>query len=106
VLNITVKVRGYSAADRTWVMGREWKSFLAELTALEESRRGQAAVNGASPDDFRLEIFSEDSAGHMAIRGHVGWNTPDGNLLHLKFGFHFEPDRLPKLVRDLRDLAV
>ena len=105
MLNITVQVRGYSAADQSWIVGREWESFLSELTALEKSRRGQAVANGASPDDFRLEIFSTDSVGHMAIRGHVGWHSPDGHLLHLKFGFRFEPDRLPKLVRDFKQVV-
>jgi hypothetical protein len=105
VLNVTVHVRGYSAADQSWIMGREWERFLGELTALERTRRGRVAVGGASPDDFRIEVFSTDSLGHMAVRGHVGWNSPEGHLLQLKFGFHFEPDSLPNLVRDLAALA-
>jgi hypothetical protein len=104
LLNVSVKARGYSAADQSWVVGSDWSKFPSELVTLEQNRQGLALVEGASPNDFRLEIYSTDSVGHMAARGHVGWRTPDDQLLQLTFGFHFDPDRLPKLLRDLNSL--
>jgi hypothetical protein len=50
-------------------------------------------------NDLRLEFHAVDSLGHMAVRGHLGWNHPQGFPLQLRFGFHFEPDRLPALLR-------
>jgi hypothetical protein len=31
LLNVTVAVKGYSAADQSWVVSKDWRSFLAEL---------------------------------------------------------------------------
>jgi hypothetical protein len=91
----------YSAADQSWVMGGEWDRFLLELRTLDEQRQGRAVIEGASPDDLRLEFYSTDSAGHMAVRGHRGEHKPDGHLLQLRFGFSFEPDQLPGVVQAL-----
>ena len=106
VLNVTVRVYGYSAADQSWVVGGDWERFLSDLRALEARRQGSAVVEGASPDDLRLEILSTDSLGHLAIRGHIGWRGPTGHDLRLTFGFDFEPDRVPKLLVDLEALAA
>jgi hypothetical protein len=102
LLNVTVEVERYSAADQScWVMAEEWDRFLTELRALDQRRQGRAAVVGASAEYLRLEFYSTDSAGHMAVRGHVGWRNPENYFLQLQFGFSFEPDRLPGLVKDL-----
>lgn len=104
LLNLTVEASSYSASDHSWVIADEWDRFLTELTTLEERRQGRAVVEGASPDDLRLEFYSSDSAGHMAVQGHVGWHKPDGHVLRLRFGFSFEPDLLPTAVREMRRL--
>jgi hypothetical protein len=99
LLNVTARCAGYSAADQAWVVGRDLDRFVTELRNLEARRQGQATLAGASPDDLKLEFYSSDSLGHMAVRGHLGWNHPHGFLLQLQFGFNFEPDRLPALLR-------
>jgi hypothetical protein len=104
LLNVTVQVSSYSAADQHWVVALDWKRFLSDLHTLDERRQGSAILQGASPEDLRLEFYSTDSAGHMAVRGHLGWHRPDGHFLQLRFGFSFEPDRLPKVVRALEAL--
>jgi hypothetical protein len=101
LLNVTIKVDGYSAADQCWVIAEAWDGFLNELRELDHRRQGCAVVIAASPDDLRLEFYSTDSAGHMAVRGHVGWYKPDQHFLQLRFGFSFEPDRLPGVVEAL-----
>jgi hypothetical protein len=102
LLNVTVEASSYSAADQSWVVADEWDRFLTELATLDERRQGRAFVEGASPDDLRLEFYSTDSVGHMAVKGHLGWRKPDGHLLQLRFGFSFERDLLPSVVRELR----
>ena len=99
LFNITANVSGYSAADEAWVAERDLDRFVEALRKLEAGRQGEAVLIGASPDDLRLEFHSTDSVGHMAVRGHVGWNHPSGFLLQLRFGFNFEPDLLPSLFR-------
>ena len=106
LLNVKVQASSYSAADQSWVVGDEWDKFLAELTRLDERRQGRAVVEGASRDDLRLEFYSTDSAGHMAVQGHLGWRKPDGHVLQLRFGFSFEPDALPTVLGELRDLRA
>jgi hypothetical protein len=98
LLNVSVRVSGYSAADQSWVVADDLERFLAELRALERKRHGSAQLVSASPDDLRLHFYSTDSAGHMAIRGHLGWHKANGFLLKLQFGFNFEPDKLPYIL--------
>src|SRR6516164_4410685 len=68
-LNVTVRTAGYAATDHSWVIRPELDRFLRELRALDESRHGKAVLISPSPDSLRLEFFSTDSAGHMAVRG-------------------------------------
>lgn len=82
------------------MVGSDWERFLVELRALERARSGRAVVEGASPEDFRLEVFSTDSVGHMAVRGHVGRERTAVHALKFEYSFDFEPDRLSSLIRD------
>jgi hypothetical protein len=104
LLNVTVQASSYSAADQSWVVAHDWDRFLGELQTLDERRQGRAVLEGASPEVLRLEFYSTDSAGHMAVRGHLGGHAPDGYFFQLRFGFSFEPDRLPKVVQALEVL--
>lgn len=104
LLNVTVEVTGYSASDQSWVVGSDWDRFLTELRRLDERRQGRAVVLGALPEDLRLEFHSTDAAGHMAVKGHVGWHRADNHFVQLRFGFSFEPDLLPSLVQELNGL--
>jgi acetyl esterase/lipase len=61
LLNVTVQVGSYSAADQCWIAANDLKRFLSELRELEASRQGQAVLLGASLDDLRLEFYSTDS---------------------------------------------
>ena len=99
LLNVTARVASYSAADQAWIVDTELNRFIAELRDLEARRQGQATLSGALADDLRLEFYSTDSLGHPAVRGHLGFNNPNGFLLQLRFGFDFESDRLPALLR-------
>jgi hypothetical protein len=98
LLNVTVQVGSYSAADQCWIGANDLKRFLSELRELEADRQGQAILLGASLDDLRLEFYSTDSVGHMGVKGHLGWNRSEEFPLQLKFGFGFEPDRLRSLL--------
>src|SRR5258705_2663531 len=83
LFSISANVAGYSATDQAWVVESDFDRFVEELRHLEHRRHGQAVLAGSSPDDLTLEFHSTDSIGHMAVRGHVGWNHPSGFLLQL-----------------------
>ena len=105
LLSVAVSVRGFAAEDQAWVLGSEWATFVSDLRRLDHDRQGRARVEGLSPDEFILEVFSTDRAGHMALVGKVRRRHVDGFTLTLEFGFAFEPDRLPQIVSDLADLT-
>jgi len=105
LLNITVKVQGYSAADKAWVVVNDWRGFLSELQALERLRRGHATLQGASPRNLSLVIKATDRTGHVAVSGFLGWDTPDGFAQKLEFGFAFDAGMLPTVVRELEELG-
>jgi len=104
LLNVTVVVGGYSAADQAWVARSDWREFMNELRELEEARRGQATLRGASPHDLELVFKATDRAGHMAVLGFLGWNSPDGFYQKCEFGFAFDPGLLGNVVRELAAL--
>ncbi len=106
LLNVTVEVSGFTAADQSWITASDWHGFLSELASLEHDRRGHARLVGASPDDLRLEFYSTDRAGHMAVRGELRRVTAQAFELGLRFGFSFEPDDLPRILRELGCLSA
>ena len=103
-INVTVVVGGYSAADQVWVVGDDWRGFMNELRKLEEVRKGQATLRGASPHDLELAFKTTDRTGHMAVLGFVGWNSPDGFYQKCEFGFAFDAGLLSNIVRELAAL--
>ena len=105
LVNVTVDARGFAAADQSWVVRSDWDKFLTELRTLESRRQGSAALCGASPEELRIEFFSVDRAGHMAVRGQVRKPTIEGYDLELRFGFAFAPDELPRILRELEEFT-
>jgi hypothetical protein len=104
LLNVTVAVGGYQAADQVWVPGDSFEQFVGMLSDLERVRQGRADLEAATSDDFALTIASTDSAGHMAVQGHLSDRTPDGYRLSLHFGFTFDPGLLMDALRAFRAL--
>jgi hypothetical protein len=105
LLNVTVEVGGYSAEGQAWVIAGAWRGFLSELRELERLRQGQATLEGASPRDLKLVFRATDRAGHMAVSGFLGWDTPDGFSQKLEFGFAFDAGMLQTLVREFEELG-
>ena len=46
-----------------------------------------------------------DRAGHMAVQGQVRRRTMERFELQLRFGFAFEPDELPRILRELEAIT-
>jgi len=104
LLNVTVRVRGYSAADQAWVVAGDWREFMNEMRTLEDVRNGDATLRGADIRDLEITFKATDRAGHMAVEGFVGWSSPDGFYLKCEFGFAFDAGVLGNVVRELAAL--
>ena len=105
LLNVTVKVSNYSAADQCWIAESDLRRFVLQLRELESRRQGQAVLVGANSDDLQLEFHSTDSSGHMAVKGHIGWERTEGLPVQLSFGFAFAPDRLHSLLEYFENIS-
>ncbi len=105
LLNFTVVVGGYSAADQVWVVATDWRAFMNELRALEKNRQGQATLLGASPNELIIVFNAIDRAGHMAVSGFIGWNSPDGFYQKCEFGFAFDLEMLSSVIREFTVLG-
>jgi hypothetical protein len=78
--------------------GFRYFGFNEVASLLEEIGRGELA------DTEDADVRSTDTAGHMAVQGHLGDRTPDGYRLSLHFGFTFDPGLLTDALRDFRAL--
>ena len=105
LLDVSVSVGGYAAADQAWVVGSDWRRFMQQLQQLERTRTGHAVLLGASPGDLDIKFAVVDAAGHMSVSGAVAWRTSDGFLQRLEFGFFFDPGMLASVQRELCGFA-
>jgi hypothetical protein len=105
LLNVSVKVGAYSAADQVWVLASNWRVFMAELRELERLRQGHASLEGPGPRDMKLIFQATDSWGHTAVSGFLGWDAPDGFAQRLEFGFPFDAGMLATLVQQFEALG-
>jgi hypothetical protein len=105
LLNVMVDVGGYSAADQSWVVDKDWNLFMSQLRDLERTRQGLATLVGALSKDLRLVFQSTDRSGHMAITGHLGCDDSSGFSQNLEFGFSFDPGMLRILIQEFEALG-
>jgi hypothetical protein len=102
---VDVRCPGFTGHIDTWILREAWIAFCQRLAALDEGRRGEAVVEGISPQEFRLVVRSTDSAGHMAIEGLLGYRGVHGRTLLTFSPMAFDPSTLPVLVQEARAIA-
>jgi hypothetical protein len=108
-LSVAVASAGFTGHGFTWVAADRLSAFLDRLSGLEECRRGEAVLEGMSPDEFRLRVWSVNRRGHMAIGGRVTrrvYGAEESPYCHaLEFAFEFDPTRLPEVLAGFRNIA-
>lgn len=104
LLNVTVEVGGYRAADQVWIPSTDWRAYLSELREIERLRRGQASLAGAGSPYLKITIKSTDHAGHMCVLGFIRWDSPDGFCQRLEFGFKFDAGMLSTVLREFQSV--
>jgi hypothetical protein len=109
-LSVEVASEQFSGHGFAWVAGPALAAFLAQLRELETRRQGEAVIEGLSPEEFRLRLWSIDRRGHMAVGGlvtkrvHKGEAGPYGHAV--EFGFEFDPAVLPRVLAGFQAIAV
>ena len=108
-LLVEVSSQEFSGQGFAWVAAPALATFLGELCDLDRRRQGEAALEGLSPEEFCLRIWSANRRGHLAVAGLVTKYVPDGEggrYRHaVEFGFEFDPTLLPKVLAGFRAIA-
>jgi len=76
-LSIRVECADFGGERATWISRGEWQRFLAEIDALERSRRGSATLEAMSPGALRLALLAQE-LGSLLLEGDLG--TPHASL--------------------------
>ena len=108
-LSVEVASEQFSGHGFTWIAAPALAAFLNQLRDLEAKRRGEATIEGLSPGEFRLRVWSVDRRGHVAVGGLVTKRIHKGegsSCRHaVEFGFEFEPTLLPKVLAAFQAIA-
>jgi hypothetical protein len=102
---------GFAGADDgVWLARTALEQFLADLTTLENHRRGTAALGSMSPDGLRLTIEVVDRAGHLVV------SVALAKLKYLRSGgpraqtiaisFQADPADLPRILQQVGALPA
>jgi hypothetical protein len=104
-VSFAIKVGEYAATENAWILDNDFKDFLTQLSKLEALRQGRAVLKSATPTDLRLEFYSTDHSGHLAVTGQVSGRLSEHHFQQFRFGFNLEPDQLLTIVRDFHRLG-
>ncbi len=108
-LCVEVASEQFSGHGFAWVAAPALAAFLVQLRELESRRRGEVLIEGLSPEEFRLRIWSVDRRGRLAVGGMVTTRIHKGQAgpyRHaLEFGFEFDPTRLPGVLAGFQAIA-
>jgi len=108
-LSISVCSEAFTGQGFAWVEGTRLAAFVAELRELERRRQGTVKLEGMSPEEFHLRIWSVDRWGHVAVGGRgakdvfLGQHGPYRHAV--EFGFEFDPSLLPKVLSAFQEIA-
>ena len=101
LVSIEAQSEGFSGHADGHVVGAAWQSFVRELAALEEKRKGAARLVSAMPGEFDIEVKSIDSKGHMGASGALSYRragVEQWPAQQLRFAFEFDPSKLSAFV--------
>jgi hypothetical protein len=108
-LSVAVSSAGFAGQGSAWVAAPALAAFLVEFRDLEARRQGAATLEGLSPEQFRLRIWSVNRRGHVAVGGLVAKHIHRGEggpyRHQVEFGFEFDATLLPKLLSGFQAIA-
>ena len=106
---ITVKSGGFAGTNaKVWVARPGLDRWVAQLRQVAEDRKGSAELRSMSPDDFLLVVRVADSAGHIALIGHLSrhfWGPRKTSRQNrIEYCIDLDPTRLPELVAEFETM--
>jgi hypothetical protein len=107
-LSVKGSCTGFSGEyTKVWLQPEAIERFEAHLSELERTRQGKAELESISPNEFKLEIFSVDSVGHIALSFRLQrpiYAFRSSILLKTEIGFELDAGRMAQLLRDVKEL--
>lgn len=102
-LRLDVQLHGFGGRGEVWVERLAVADFASALKKLEETRSGEALLQGEDPEDLELKVSSLDRVGHMLLEFKVTRLTVVGDrarpiTVQLTGGFELDPGLLPGVV--------
>lgn len=105
-ISVAVVSEQFSGQSTAWIAAPAMADFLVQLRELEKRRQGEATIEGLSPEEFRLRLWSTNRRGHMAVAGLVAKQIYDGPFRHaVEFGFVLDPTSLPGILDGFQAIA-
>ncbi|MBI1832005.1 MAG: hypothetical protein HYR84_11205 [Planctomycetes bacterium] len=108
--SVAVSSHGFTGQAFAWVASTTLAAFMQELRELDRRRQGSASLEGMSPGEFHLCIWSIDRRGHLAIRGSIANQRREGEsgpYRHsVEFNFEFDPTCLPKILAEFGEIVA
>lgn len=96
-VKLAVRVESFGfvgSNDRIWVFRSAFSDFASAIQILVRDRRGEAVLDGMSPDVMRVRVSSIDGAGHIGVDGFLGQVAFDygQERVESRIGFSFQID--------------
>ena len=102
-VELNVVVGRYSVRDvRAWLEWLDVEAFMAELSELVRSLKGEARLVAMSPEDLDLTVEAIDAKGHFGVTVSVSsrLDTPNGQFpCALSGGFEMELSQVEALLQ-------
>jgi len=102
-ITLQAKSQQFAAAQASCIARSGWQAFLAALTKLEASRRGEAVLQSAVPGELLFRVYASDHASHMAADVELHRADIAGTPLLRLTRIVFDPSELRLLLEELRN---
>jgi hypothetical protein len=90
-----------------WVEKIKFDHFVSDFIELEQKRLGEICLQGMSPEEYQLRVFSLDTQGHMGlsmIRRMPKYYSNKIFWQHIEIAFEIDPEFMTKYVEEMKEL--
>ena len=105
-VRVSVRCHGFAGHTTAYLALDDLAEFAQGIAELDETRNGSVKLESMSPGNFRLRLFSLDSAGHLGVEGELAKYSalqlpPYGSSRRcdrVAFGFEIDPSTLQEMI--------
>jgi hypothetical protein len=106
--SVNASCGGFSGESyEVWVELDILDNFIKDLKKLDEERSGDATLQGMSPNEFTIQLYSADSLGHIGLTlSLVRPKFLSGRTIFqkLEIGFEIDSSRMADIVKQSNEL--